>query len=213
MTELILIRHGETEWNRERRMQGQTDTPLSDIGRAQAAALGRRFAGADFAALYSSDLSRAHHTADAVAAVTGHEIRLDRALREREFGLFEGLTADEIAARYPEEYARFKARDPDWAVAGGESPRAFYARCMETLGRIARRHHGETVVVVTHGLVLDSAYRAAHRMPLDVQRAAPLLNASLNVFRCEAGEWTNVSWGDVSHLDGVAVTRYEGRSL
>lgn len=210
MTELILIRHGETAWNREYRMQGHTDTKLSETGLAQAAALARRLSERRFSALYSSDLSRARQTAQAIADATGHAIRVDRELRERVFGIFEGLTFDEIAQRYPEHLARFRARDPDYAVPGGESPRAFFERSIAALTRIAEAHPDESVVVVTHGLVLDTAWRAARGTPLEVRREAPILNASLNVFRRESGAWFEVTWGDIGHLDEIGVVRYPG---
>ena len=212
-TELILIRHGETAWNRERRMQGQTDTPLSDVGRAQAEAVGQRLARHRFAALYSSDLARAWDTAAAIARASGHEIRREPALRERTFGVFEGLTYDEMARRYPAEHARFSARDPEYAVPGGESPRQFFERTLACMEGIAAAHAGECVVVVTHGLVLDTLYRAARGMPLDAKREAPLLNASLNTFRREANAWVEMGWGDVTHLAEAGVTRYEGRAV
>src|SRR5262245_9299525 len=113
-TKLIVVRHGETTWNREKRMQGTTDTPLSDVGRAQARALGRRLAGHDFAALYASDLARARDTASVIAERTGRKLVMDSRLRERRFGIFEGLTAGEIHERFPEEYDRFVSRDPDY---------------------------------------------------------------------------------------------------
>jgi probable phosphoglycerate mutase len=212
-TELILIRHGETAWNRERRMQGQTDTPLSDIGRAQAEAVGRRLAQHPFAALYSSDLARAWDTAAAIARASGREIVREPALRERTFGMFEGLTYDEMSQRYPEAHARFSVRDPDYAVPGGESPREFFERSLACLNAIAHTHAGECVVVVTHGLVLDTLHRAAHRMPLDAKREAPLLNASLNTFQRSADGWRETGWGDVAHLAEVGVTRYEGKAV
>ena len=201
MTQIILIRHGETEWNRERRMQGHTDTPLTDAGLAQAEALGRRLAGSRFAALYSSDLSRAWHTAVVIAGRTGHEVIADPRLRERRFGIFEGLNHEEMSARYPEEFARFRSRDPDYAMPGGESARAFQSRCLECLCEIAQRHHGGEAVVVTHGLVLDTLYRAAHGMAHDAPRPVPLLNASLNVFGYVSGGWCLESWGDIEHLE------------
>ena len=212
MTQLILIRHGETPWNRERRMQGHVDTALSDTGRAQAAALASRLAATDFSGLYSSDLARARDTAHAIAELTGHAIVAERRLRERAFGIFEGLTYHEIADRYPEAFARFEARDPDYVVPGGESARAFWARCLGCLGEIGERHAGAAVVVVTHGLVLDAIYRAAHGLPHDQPRPVPLVNASINVFAYSAGTWQMESWGDVGHLDEALVTRYEGRS-
>lgn len=213
MTQILLIRHGETLWNRERRMQGQTDTLLSDAGRAQAAALGRRYAGSKLTAIYSSDLARAWHTADAIARSTGRDIIADRRLRERSFGVFEGLTRSEMGTRYPEEHRRFESRDPDYLIPGGESAREFYARCLACLTEIAERHAGGEVVVVTHGLVLDSLYRAAHGMALDAPRTAPLLNASVNSFSYEGRGWRMNYWGDVAHLEAAAVTRFEGSGV
>ena len=212
MTEIILIRHGETAWNRERRMQGQTDTPLSDIGRAQAEALGQRMAKHKFSALYSSDLSRAYETAAAVARVSGREIRRDPALRERTFGIFEGLTYAEMAQRYPEEHARFLQRDADYAVPGGESPRQFYERGFACINAIADAHPDECVVVVTHGMVLDTLHRAARNMSLTEKRDAPLFNASLNTFRREGQAWIEVSWGDITHLTEAGVTHFDWRA-
>lgn len=209
-TTLIVIRHGETTWNRERRMQGTTDTPLSDVGRAQAQALGRRLAGHGFTALYTSDLSRARDTALAIAEHTRRSVVADARLRERRFGIFEGLTAAEIQERFPEEHARFIGRDPDYEVPGGESAREFTDRCLGGLSEIAGRHRGEDVVVVTHGLVLDCLYRAAHGLGHGERRPVPLINASLNFFGYGAGAWRLVLWGDVSHLAADEVTVYRG---
>ena len=212
MTELILIRHGETSWNRERRMQGQLNTPLSDLGLAQAEATGVRLASHAFTALYSSDLKRAHDTASAISRASGKQIVTDIALRERAFGIFEGLTADDISSKYPVENERFVARDPEYVIPGGESARGFYERALGCMERIAERHRGECVVVVTHGLVLDTMYRAARNMPIEPKREAPLYNASLNTFRRKADGWIEVMWGDVAHLAEVGVTDYRGRA-
>ncbi len=209
-TTIIAIRHGETEWNRERRMQGTTDTRLSDLGRVQARALGRHLRSHGFTALYSSDLSRARDTAHAIAEHTGRTVVIDARLQERRFGIFEGLLAAEIRARYPEEHARFASRDPDYEVPGGESASAFTARCLGCLAEIAARHPGEQVVVVTHGLVLDSLYRAAHQLAHGEPRPVPLINASMNHFGYGAGAWRMVLWGDVSHLAADEVTQYRG---
>jgi probable phosphoglycerate mutase len=209
-TTLIVIRHGETAWNRERRMQGTTDTPLSEVGLAQARALGRRLAGRTFAALYTSDLARARDTARAIAEHTGRDFVTDPRLQERRFGIFEGLTAEEIVARFPEEHARFASRDPDYAVPGGESARGFTQRCIGCLAEIAVRHRGNEVVIVSHGLVLDSLYRAAHGLDPGERRPVPLINASLNVFGYGAGAWRLELWGDVSHLAPGEITQYRG---
>lgn len=213
MTQLILIRHGETLWNRERRMQGQQDSPLSDTGMHQARRLGQRLADLSFSELYSSDLGRAYETARSVAEVTGHEIAVDTRLRERHFGVFEGLTNDEIAFRFPAEFDHFKSRNPAYAVPGGESAQQFRDRCLIVLQEIAERHAGETVVVVTHGLVLDIAYRTAHVIALGEPRPVPLLNASLNVFHYDDRRWRCEIWGDVTHLQDDAVTQFDGGSV
>ena len=162
MSQLILIRHCETLWNRERRMQGHSDSPLSDIGMRQAQLLARRLQEMKFTSLYCSDSGRAQHTARSVAELTGHELIVEPRLRERHFGIFEGLTALEIEAQHPAAYARFKSRDPHYAVPGGESATGFRDRALACLTEIAGRHVGELVVIVTHGLVCDVAYRAAH---------------------------------------------------
>lgn len=202
-TELVVIRHGETVWNSERRMQGQRNSALSELGRAQARALGKRLQNERFDYLYSSDLDRAYETAQAVATLTGHEIRLDQRLRERAFGIFEGLTRDEMADRHPEEYARFRARDPDYAVPGGESPRVFHERCMNCFTEIANRHLGARVVVVAHGLLLAALYRVVHGLDLQQPRSLDLINASLNTFRYTANDWQLVTWADQAHLKDV----------
>jgi probable phosphoglycerate mutase len=200
MTQLILIRHGETVWNRERRMQGHLDSPLSATGLRQAHLVARRLAQIEFDALYSSDSERAHRTARSVAEVTGHAIVVEPRLRERHFGVFEGLTGSEIQSNYPADYLRFQSRDPEFVVPGGESALAFRSRVLGCLGEIAERHAGSVVVVVTHGLVLDQLYRAAHGLPLNVLRGNDLINASLNTFRYDTGQWRLECWGDAAHL-------------
>lgn len=202
-TELIVIRHGQTVWNSERRMQGHTDTALSPLGRAQAQALAARMQDMRFDHLYSSDLSRAHDTARAIAALTGHAIRIDRRLRERGFGIFEGLNREEMEARYPAEYERFRDRDPDYAVPGGESPRAFYERSLACFRELVERHRGGRVVAVAHGLLLDTLYRATHDLGLGKRHQLDLTNASLNVFRHVEGRWHIVSWADSTHLANI----------
>ena len=199
-TELVVIRHGETLWNSEHRMQGQQDSALSELGRAQARALARRMQTERFAHLYSSDLIRAFETAKAVAEVTGHEIRIETRLRERGFGIFEGLTRAEMAARHPEEYTRFRAREPDYSLPGGESPRAFHERCMGCFTEIATRHPGERVVVVAHGLLLASLYRVAHGLDLQQPRSLDLIHAGLNIFRYRENRWHVLAWADQTHL-------------
>ena len=170
MTRIILIRHGETVWNQQGRMQGQSDSPLSETGVRQSRQLAQRLKQIAFSALYSSDSGRAHQTARSVADVTGHDIIVEPRLRERHFGVFEGLTGTEIKFNYPDAYVRFKSRDPEYVVPGGESALKFRARVLGCLSEIAERHAGDMVVVVTHGLVLDMVYRSANGIALSEPR-------------------------------------------
>jgi 2,3-bisphosphoglycerate-dependent phosphoglycerate mutase len=211
MTEVILVRHGETLWNQQGRMQGQQDSPLTELGVRQARQVARRLKDLAFAALYSSDLGRAYRTALTVAEETGREIIADTRLRERHFGVFEGLTHAEIRTRYPEHYERFASRDPEFAMPGGESAAAFRERCLACMGEIASRHEGATAVVVAHGLVLDALYRSALGMRLDQPRGFPLLNCSINTFRFARGAWQAVAVCDVTHLDPADVTHFQNR--
>ena len=194
-------------------MQGQNDSPLTPLGLQQARQLARRLKDVAFSTLYSSDLGRAHQTARCIADETGHEINAEPALRERHFGIFEGLTRTEIENRHPEEYARFATRDPEYAMDGGESTARFRDRCVACLESIASRHGGETIVVVSHGLVLDVLYRTATRMALDVARGFPLLNCSLNTFRFGPQGWHAVSVCDVAHLAAEDVTRFSDATV
>jgi probable phosphoglycerate mutase len=206
MAQLILIRHGQTQWNEQRRMQGHSDSPLTTTGIKQAQQLGRRLAQMPFAALYSSDSGRAHHTARIVGELTGHTVVVDSRLRERHFGVFEGLNREEIEARYPESYERFKNRDVTYVVPGGESAIAFKDRVLGCLHEIADRHSEEMVVVITHGLVLDVAYRMAMGIPFEERRLHNLVNAGINQFRCDARTWQVEVWADGSHLEAELLT-------
>ena len=201
MTHLILIRHGETVWNLERRMQGQADSPLSDKGVRQARLLAQRMKEIEFTALYSSDSGRARDTARSIAEVTGHQLILEPRLRERNFGVLEGLTGPEMQEQHPEAYANFKKREPDYVVPGGESAAAFRDRALACLAEIATRHANELVVVVTHGLVCDITYRAAYGMDLMAPRYFELVNTGLNRFRFDGTAWKCEVWGDADHLD------------
>jgi probable phosphoglycerate mutase len=200
-TDLIAIRHGETEWNSEGRFQGHLNSALNRAGLAQAQALGERLAAESFDLLLSSDLGRALQTAGAIAARTGHEVLVEPRLRERNMGIFQGLTAEQAQARYPEEYARFNSRDPDYAIPGGESMRQLFERCVACFTELAERHPGLTLASVTHGGVLAMLYRHARAMPLDAPRDFVLHNTGVNRFRHRSGAWELHSWGDIAHLD------------
>lgn len=213
MAELLIIRHGETVWNQQGRMQGQHDSPLTPTGLQQARQLARRLKEVSFTALYSSDLGRAHQTARCIADASGHEVISDAGLRERHFGIFEGLTNNEIKLRHPQEHELFAKRDAEYAMPGGESGNDFRDRVVVTLERIAERHTNETIVVVSHGLVLDALYRTVCKMAFDVPRGFPLLNCSINTFRHGPAGWLAVAVCDVQHLAGDEVTRFSDATV
>ena len=198
--QLLLVRHGETTWNREGRIQGHLDSPLTERGLAQAQAAAARLARERIDALYSSDLGRAQETARHVAAATSLELRLDGGLRERSFGILEGKTWDEIARDHPDD-ARLLAEDPSHAMPGGESLVQFRDRVTDALRRLAREVGAGTIAVVTHGGVLGVLYRVAMGIPLDAPRTYETLNAGVNHFRFVDDRWSIVRWGDADHLE------------
>jgi probable phosphoglycerate mutase len=208
-TTLMIIRHGETEWNRALRFQGYGDSPLTEIGRAQAQALAERLADDPIDRLISSDLGRARETAGFIAAATGLEMATDPRLRERHYGPFEGLTIPEIEADHPEAYARFRTDDPDFVLPGGESHRQHYERNVSFFEVYVRDHPGTTAVLVAHGGVLDSVFRFLARLPLDQPRCYLVPNSSLTVVKhgrfYGSLRWVMETWGDVSHLKGIGV--------
>lgn len=204
-TRIVLIRHGETAWNRETRIQGHTDIPLSSLGLAQAARLAEALADEDLEAVYASDLSRARQTAEAVAGSRGLSVRLDAGLRERAFGCFEGLSWQEIEQHHPEDAARWRKREPDFPVGGGESLNVFSARCLEAAHRAAAAHPGQSIALVAHGGVLDCLYRAATRVALDAPRSWQLGNAAINRLLATPDGFTLIGWNDDRHLAGLSV--------
>ena len=205
-TQILFIRHGETEWNRVKRIQGYIDIPLATSGLEQAERLARRLAdearqGARIDAIYSSDLQRAQQTAQPIARVAGLPLQLREGLRERSYGAFEGYDRDQIAERYPDEYEHWQSRDAGFAPPEGESMRAFYHRVMDAIAPIVAAHPGGRVACVAHGGVLDCVYRFARDLSLEVPRDYALLNTSVNVVEFDGGKATVKSWADVSHLD------------
>lgn len=209
MTEILLIRHGETDWNVERRLQGHTDIGLNEQGLRQAEALGQALRGERLDAVIASDLQRALQTAEAVAQWHGLQVQREEGLRERCYGAFEGLVHHEISSRYPESYASWQAREVDAVFPSGErvceSFRHFYQRVIPTILRLGARHSGQRIALVAHGGVLECAYRAANAMPLQTPRNFPVLNASINRFAVDGGELKLLAWGDVAHLAHLPV--------
>ena len=210
-TDLLLIRHGETAWNRERRIQGQTDTPLHASGIRQAAAVARRLAaerarwrlgdepGRAAPLLLTSDLARCRLTAEPIGAALGLVCTPEPRLRERAFGAFEGCTPHDLAREHGAHLDAWRRRDPDLAVGGGESLRSFAARVHALFDDLVARHPARTLLLVTHGGVLDVVHRRVRGTPLQAPRDFEIPNAALNRVRYEAGHWEVLCWADVEH--------------
>ena len=202
-TVVTVVRHGETQWNAEGRIQGHQAIGLNERGFRQAEALAVRLQGEVFDAFYSSDLQRAMDTAQVISSVTGQEMVKDSRLREWKLGVLEGLASEDAALRYPEAYAAFRTEMPDYRIPDGESIRQRFERSVDCIKDLALRHQGGKILVVSHGGVLDDLYRFAMEISLEVPRDFKLYNASLNTFRIGAAKWDVVSWGDVHHLDKI----------
>ena len=209
-TRIIAIRHGETTWNVDARMQGHIDIGLNDTGRWQAERLAQALAEEPIAAMYASDLGRAHDTALAISQVIGVPVHNDEGLRERHFGDFQGKTLAEIEATLPEQAMRWRTRDPGFAPSGGESLLQFRTRVVATAEKLAAQHPGELIALVAHGGVLDVLYRAATRLELQAPRTWALGNAAINRLLWTPDGFTLVGWADSRHLDTVPLDETNG---
>jgi len=203
-TRIIAVRHGETAWNVETRIQGQLDIELNDTGRWQAQQVARALADEALDAVYASDLARARNTAEAIAAPGGLPVHTHVGLRERAFGLFEGQTYAAIEAQWPEDARRWRIRDPNFAPQGGETPLQVMERVRQTVDALAARHLGQQLVLVSHGGVLDMLYRLATRQTVDAPRTWALGNAAINRLLWTPQGLSLVGWADTQHLEGQA---------
>jgi len=201
-TRIIAIRHGETTWNVDTRIQGHLDIPLNETGRRQAERMALALADEPISAIYASDLTRAWETAQYLGRIQGIEVTREEGLRERGFGDFEGKTFAEIAALLPDQSMRWRKRDPEFAPAGGESLIALRSRVVATAERLAAAHPGELIALVGHGGVMDVLYRAATRLDIQAPRTWELGNAAINRLLWTPEGFTLVGWADTQHLDG-----------
>jgi len=203
---MILVRHGQSTWNREHRIQGQLDPPLSDEGRRQAELLGRRLAGRRLAGFYASDLKRAFETAEAIAPVVNLNPEPTPGLREIFLGEWEGLRTEEIATRFPHAWARWGA-EPDWdLVPGGEGAVPFETRVIATLDEILDRHSHGDVLVVTHGGVIQVALHRVIGRPSRGLFPFKIQNASISMIEVRDGRMVIGGSNDVGHLEPALVT-------
>ncbi len=200
-TRIIAIRHGETAWNVDARIQGELDIELNATGRWQASRVAQALADEPISAIYSSHLLRAWETARVIGSSTGLEPQACADLRERSFGVFQGSTFVEIEAAWPEQALRWRRREPDWAPAGGESLAQLRQRIVQTTSELAQRHAGEQIVLVAHGGVMDMLYRSATGQDLETARSWNLGNAAINRLLWTPQGLTLIGWADTRHLE------------
>lgn len=206
-THFWLIRHGETQWNADRRLQGWRDIPLNDAGLRQARQLGLVLRPPHFVTdidvILSSDLGRAAETARIAAAHMDKPIETYAPLRERNYGIYEGLDWMHLKS---DPNSGVYLSDPDWAVEEGESLAQFQQRIDAAFRELVARYTGRNVLVFSHGGVIDIAWRRASGVSLEMPRPSPILNTSINQFSIDGqGRWTLLDWGRSAHLDQAAL--------
>ncbi|RKX75100.1 MAG: histidine phosphatase family protein [Spirochaetes bacterium] len=205
-TTLVLIRHGETEWNRTGRYQGHADSPLTPRGLAQARAVAQVLNDETFDAFYSSDLGRARRTATIIADKLGRRFLTDSRLREQHYGLMQGHDGKTARELDPEFFESLARGDADYTPKGGESRKQRHERAIAALSDIAGRHQGEMVLIITHGGIVDSIFRETLGIPFENPRRYSLYNTALNRFSFFEGSWTLRLWGEISHLENAGAT-------
>lgn len=198
---LIAIRHGETEWNTQNRVMGQLDSPLTPQGIQQAHAIAARLSKQAFHALYSSDLGRAMRTAEIIASVCGKPVTCDTGLRERNMGIFQGLTVEEMHKKFPNERRDYEHIGFEYVVPQGESAKQRTERSLNVMTAIAERHPDEIIVVVTHGGFLMGFFESVLGMTPGNGWRFKRSNASYSVFEYTNSRWSLDVWNDVSHLE------------
>jgi len=205
---LIIVRHGETVWNHEMRFQGHGDSPLTALGRAQARAVGQRLQHMGVDRLVSSDLGRTRETSGIIAGYTGHAVQWDARLRERHYGVLEGLNVKEILARHADVYRQLKTEDPDFEIPGGESHRQHYHKNIPVIEAFANETPGTTTVLVAHGGVLENVFRYVSGLELGRPRCVLPTNASLSIIQYGmfygSTRWIIKTWGDAAHLEKIS---------
>lgn len=206
-TTLIVIRHGETVWNKAMRFQGHGDSPLTARGKAQAHALGQRLQAMPIDSLICSDLGRARETAAIITEYTGHTIQLEPRLRERHYGVLEGLNAQEILEQHPQVYQALITENPDYEIPGGETHRQHYHKTTRVLEAWADENPGTTTALVAHGGVLENFFRYIAHLDLHQPRCVLPANASLSVIQYGtfygSARWVIKTWGDAAHLEAI----------
>ncbi len=199
-TEIILIRHGETEWNSQQRMQGHSNSDLSSVGQAQIQALGQWMKNIPFDLIYSSDSLRAKQTAEAITQFSGHELKIDLRLREKNLGVFEGLTSEEARERHPEVFRLFKTAGSKYVIDEGESTQQLQDRALDIVDETRIKHPEERVLLMTHGGFIRVVMK--HSLGLSLETPTRFLVKNTGVFRLVwEDKWIVSQMGGVSHLE------------
>ena len=199
-TILIIVRHGETFWNREHRIQGHLDSVLTPKGIAQAGACAKRLAAEPIDAVVASDLGRVRHTAEILINGRTLPMAFDASLRERCFGIGEGLTYAEMDGKYPQMFAQAGLVDSEFTLPDGESRAVFHARVQASINRLAIAYAGKCVLVVSHGGVLGVIYRWLNNMPIASSQRVAIPNVAYNRISIQPCGWKIEVWADTSHL-------------
>ncbi len=200
------VRHGESEFNSEGRVQGHLDVPLSELGRRQAAAVATALAAEPSEIIFASPLRRARETADIIAQRLGLVIETDPRLKEINVGIFQGKRRDELPQLYPEEFARWKRDEPDFIIPGGESRKELERRGLEAFEAIRRSSRREAIVVA-HGRLLIVTMRAMVPDVADLRKSSGLENGSISTLALTApGRAELVRFNNVEHLASVGMS-------
>ncbi len=202
-TLITVVRHAETEWNVAMRLQGIQDSALTPKGIKQSELVAETLSNQEFDVLISSDLGRAVKTAEIIAAKTNLSIIMDTSLRERNFGIMEGLTREEISEKYPDALSSYYKRKATYEVENGESLNVFNNRVTKGLTSIVNSNEGKRILIVSHGGVLDCIIRMVFNYPLSVSRNFSIYNTSINVFSVIDSKWTLEQWGIINHLKAM----------
>ena len=203
-TEIVLIRHGETEWNRQGRIQGHSDSPLTPEGIAQAQAMAMRLKRDPACAIIASDLGRARQTASIIAWQRNGRVEVDERLRERKFGVAEGQNYARADNAHPEMFSRERETSPSYAPPGGESRQEHFDRVQRVMILLADRYAGRRIIVVTHGGVLSCVYRWLRGIPVAAPHPIEIPNVAFNLIEHADATWNVKVWGDVAHLEPVS---------
>ena len=210
MSRIVLIRHGETESNARGLYQGQSDSPLTPEGLAQAVRLSQRMVHhSPISALYGSDLARTHATAMPTARALDLELISEPDLGERGYGIFQGEDKSTIQEKFPDEYSRLLSADPDYVIPGGESIRQVHDRVIAALKRLGQRHAGEQIAVFTHGGVLTVIFNYVLGLAINAPRRFSIPNTGYNLVSNAGNGWLIETLGDVSHLNSGALDELE----